>query len=182
MNAEQAFHRDIPKADQEDVLTMICESAHGQKHDAVTILDIDRLDAINVRVEGILQWNDEEYSFHVEDGNWNGTVIREWEGVGEAFERHKPTVYALQPNLGLVSKAVESNRGAFLIAKWDAFLTRADVKEIPNKYMYDKHFAPGGKTETYWKEAAAKHGFVIVTEDEASRTRAMLAEISEAAE
>ena len=161
---------------------MICDRAHGQKHDAVTILDVDKLDAINVRAEGILRWNGEEYSFHVEDGNWNGRSS----GSGKALVKLSSATNLLftryRPNPGLVSKAVESNRGSFLIAKWDAFLTRNDVKEIPNKYMYDKHFAPGGKTETYWKEAAAKYGFVIVSKDEANRTRAMLAEISEAAE
>src|SRR3546814_6087105 len=67
-DADAAFDRDIPEHLREDVMTMICEAAQGwSEHEAVTILERDRLDAINVRAHGIVTVGDDEFTFIVED-------------------------------------------------------------------------------------------------------------------
>src|SRR3546814_10715369 len=77
-DADAAFDRDIPEHLREDVMTMICEAAQGwSEHEAVTILERDRLDAINVRAHGIVTVGDDEFTFIVEDGNRNGTRLED---------------------------------------------------------------------------------------------------------
>lgn len=174
---DAAFCRDIPEADQEIVMEMISESASGHiKHDCITMLEIDRLDACNYRSSGILDWKGREYSFIVQDGNWNGTVLEGWEEAGvQEFEYHQPTVWALQPRRDLISDAIVHGKGPFLLMKWDAILkNRPEVAAIPGKYAYDRHFQPGGFVERHWTDAAAKHQFEIVTNEEADETRKRL--------
>lgn len=169
-----AFDRDVPEARREDVMTMLAEAAQGTEHECVTILDSDRLDAINVRVHGIIEIEGNEHSFQLEDGNWNGTVLLAWD-EDKPFEHHKPIRWALQPRQDLIDDALQTGRGEFLVFKWDAILAnRPKVAAIPAKYSYDRHFQPGGAVEKHWQEAAAKHQFVIVTEETATETRAML--------
>lgn len=171
-----AFERDVPEHLREDAMQMMAEATGGYgDHDCIHILDRDRLDAINFRAHGIITIGGEEYTFQMEDGNWNGTVLLSW-NEGKPFEHHVPTKWALQPNRELVDKAIMSGKGPFLIFKWDAILkNRPDVAAIPGKYSYDRHFAPGGKIETYWRGKAASHHFDIVTEETANETRAALA-------
>lgn len=177
MDAYAAFERDIPADKQEEIMTMMAEAAHDDDahRDTITILERDRLDAINVRVNGIVTFNGNEHSFILSDGNWNGTFLEDWDGPMQ-FELHKPTVWALQPNNALVGKALMEGKGKFLLMKWDAIIQNRKLDDLPRKYAYDKHFAPGGKTESYWRGKAAEHGFVIVTKEEADATRAALAE------
>ena len=170
-----AFEADIPASEQNDVMQIMAEAVGGwSEHKAVHILNSDRHDAINVTAEGILTWNGKEYYFHLEDGNNNGTVLLAWEDHGQKFEYRKPTQWALEPNGDIIGKAIASGGGKFLLAKWDAFLTRPEVSEIPNKYSYDRHFQPGSKVETYWKSKAEKYGFVLVSKEQADETRASI--------
>lgn len=166
-------------------MLMIAEAANGwNDHDCITILDRDRMDAINVRASGILDWEGREYSFIVRDGNWDGTVLEAWEEAGvQKFEYHQPTVYALQPRRDLIGDAIVSGKGPLLLAKWDAILKfRSDVAAIPNKYAYDRHFQPGGFVEKHWKDRAAEHHFEIVTKEEADETRKRLVGATEVIE
>lgn len=183
MTPDEAFCRDIPEPKQEDVMLMIAEAASGwSDHDCITILDRDRMDAINVRASGILDWEGREYSFIVQDGNWSGTVLEAWEEAGDQkFEYHQPTVWALQPRRDLISDAIANGKGPFLLMKWDAVLkNRPEVAAIPGKYAYDRHFQPGGFVENHWNDAAAKHQFEIVTKDEVDETRKRLTEATKA--
>jgi hypothetical protein len=173
--ADAAFDRDIPEADRDEVMTMIAEAAHNDDAhpDFIDILDRDRIDAINVRANGILTWKGQEFRFIVEDGNWNGTVLEDWEGDTE-FKPLPRTEWALQPLPSIVGEAIAANNGQFLINKWDIFLTRSEVAEIPRKYSYDRTFAPGLVTETYWREQAAKYKMELVSKETANETRQRL--------
>ena len=185
MTPDGAFCRDIPESKQDDVMLMIAEAASGwSDHDCITILDWDRMDAINVRASGILDWEGREFWFIVRDGNWDGTALEAWEETGvQKFEYHEPTVWALQPRRDLISDAIVDGKGPFLLIKWDAILkNRPEVAAIPGKYAYDRHFQPGGLVEKHWKDAAAKHHFDIVTKEEADETRKRLAEATEVIE
>jgi hypothetical protein len=176
VDPHEAFERDVPEHLREDAMQMMAEATGGWgSHPSVTILEHDRLDAINCRASGIIEIQGNEFTFQMEDGNWNGTVLLAWES-DRPFEQHVPIRWALQPSRELVGRALEEGRGPFLILKWDAILkNRPDVAAIPDKYSYDRYVQPGGKVESHWKQAAAKHHFEIVTEDEAKRTRKRLA-------
>lgn len=175
--ADAAFNRDIPEQDRDEVMTMIAEAAHNDDAhpDFISILDRDRIDAINVRANGILTWKGQEFRFIVEDGNWNGTTLEDWEGDTE-FKPLPRTEWTLQPLPTLITDAILSGKGPFLIQKWDIFLSRSDVAEIPRKYSYDRTFAPGIVTETYWREQAAKHKMELVSKETADETRRRLGE------
>lgn len=172
----EAFARDVPETMHEDVMTMLAEAAHDDDaHDCVTILDRDRRDVINVRVGGIIEIEGREFSFQLEDGNWNGTVLLEWES-GKPFEYSQPARWALQPVRRLVDEAVMAGKGPFLIIKWDAMLkNRPELAELPGKYAYDRFFQPGGLIEKHYRDIAAAHHFEIVSEETAAETRARLA-------
>ncbi|MFT0533988.1 hypothetical protein ACMHYJ_14340 [Castellaniella hirudinis] len=181
LTPDEAFDADIPAALRDDIMTAISEAAHmgeGQ-HGCVHILGQDRLDAINVRAQGIVTVEGREYWFVVEDGNWNGTTLEGWEHSGvQTFGPLPRTQWALAPRPDLVSDAIAAGRGPFLVAKWDAFLSRKDVAEIPGKYTYDRMMQPGLLIERHYREAAAKYGFVIVGQEQADEIRARLTEAS----
>ncbi|MDQ2150091.1 hypothetical protein RBI22_15335 [Alcaligenaceae bacterium C4P045] len=177
LSAEQAFERDVPKEMHDDVLTAITEAAQEGKgtYGWVSIIDQDRMDAINVRAEGSITIDGREYAFIVESGNWNGTVLESWEEAGtQTFEHRQPTQWTLAPRSDLVSDAICSGRGPFLILKWDAMLARPEIARIPGNYAYDRMMQPGGKIEGHYKDAAAKHGFILTDKEHADEIRARL--------
>jgi hypothetical protein len=178
--AQLAFEASVPAHLQDDVMQMIAEAAAGwSEHASVTILDRDRMDAINVRAHGIVTVEGTEYRFILRDGNNDGTVLEDWDGDA-VFEHHKPTVYALQPARHLIDSAVMAGRGPFLLMKWDAMLSNhRDIAEIPRKYAYDRYVQPGVVSERHYREAAAKHHFVLVDEETAAETRTQLAAATE---
>lgn len=180
LSPEEAFARDIPDEHQESVLVMLSESAQScGEHECVSVIERDRIDAINVRASLILTFEGREYSVFLEDGNWNGTVIRGWENHGKDYEPHQPTRWALAPRPGLISDASATGQSAFLIAKWDALLKNPAVSEIPGKYGYDRFGQPGSLIENYWRGEAEKLGFVIVSQEEADEVRARLSTSTE---
>lgn len=172
----EAFERDVPEHLREDAMQMMAEATGGWgEHESVTILERDRIDAINCRASGIIQIEGNEFTFQMEDGNHNGTVLLAWES-DTPFEHHEPTHWALQPMSGLVDRHIAAGRGPFLIEKWDIFLKRPEIAEIVRSYAYDRFVQPGLRSEQHYKAKAAGHHFEIVTQDEADRTRARLAE------
>jgi hypothetical protein len=179
MGAQEAFEASVPAHLQEDVMQMIAEAAQGwSEHASVTILERDRHDAINVTAHGIVTVEGVEHRFIVDDGNWDGTVLRDWDG-DKVFEIRKPTVYALQPEAWLIDQAVMSGKGPFLLLKWDAMLKHEDIARIPRGYGYDRMMQPGLKIEDHYRKAAAKHHFVLVDEETAAETRKRLASATE---
>lgn len=177
-----AFERDIRPELQNDVMQMIAEAAAGwNEHACVTILERDRLDAINVWVHGIVEVDGEEYTFHLGDGNNAGTVLHDWNGSsGEAFEPLPRTVWTLQPSRDTVSRAILSGKGPFLIMKWDHFITRPEIRDIARNYAYDRYVQPGGLIEKHYRDAAAKHHFELVDKETADETRKRLEQATEA--
>lgn len=169
------FERDVPEHLREDAMQAMSEATGGYGEPTnVHILEHDRMDAINCRAHGIITIEGEEYTFQMEDGNRNGTVLLAWES-DQPFERHEPTRWALQPTRDLIDKAIMSDSGPFLLLKWDAILKNLpNVAAIPGKYSYDRYVQPGGLVEGHWRKAAAKHHFEIVTEETAQETRARL--------
>jgi hypothetical protein len=183
----EAFARDVPEDKRDDVLTRISEAAHDdyghpecKDIDGLMILDRDRMDAINVRISGTIQIGEDEHWFILQDGNWNGTQLEAWDDVGDkTFERHQPTQWAVQPNSTIVASALSRGKtGAkMLLLKWEAVIdprNKDEMSELPRKYAYDRHMQPGCLIENHYTAAAAKRGFVIVTQEEADETKKRL--------
>lgn len=170
-----AFDADVPAGIREDVFQEMSDAvSSGESMGRVTIIDHDRIDAVNCRASGIVTIDGTEFQFELEDGNRNGTVLVSW-NEDRPFERTERTEWALQPLPDAIGSAIESGRGAVLVMKWDAVLKfRPEVADIARKYAYDRHFAPGVVTETHWRAAAAKAHLAIVTKEEADRTRERL--------
>lgn len=141
----------------------------------VFVFDVQAINACNHVIVGSFWAEGTEFAFEAESGDNNGFV---WRMVSPDEPipdiQIQQTVWALAPNDDLVRKAILSDQGAFLVAKWDAFLQRPEYAQIPGKYGYDRHFAPGLKTERFWKERAAKVGFILVSKEEAEEVRARL--------
>lgn len=181
LTPDAAFDADIPADMRDDIMTAISEAAHmgTGTHGCVHILEQGRIDAINVRAEGIVTVAGKEYWFLVEDGNRNGTVLEGWEQSGkQAFETVQHTQWALAPQSDLVSDALATGKGPFLVAKWDGLLARHAVARIPSNYAYDRMVQPGLKIEQHYRAEAAKHGFVLTDAEDAAeiRTRLMAAQ------
>jgi len=174
--AYSAFERDVPAHLREDAILAMAE-ATGEwgTPPNVTILNHDRIDAINCRAEGIIEIEGNEYTFQMEDGNWNGTVLLAWES-DVPFERYQPTLWTLQPMQHVIHDAINAGRGPFLIFKWDAMIKRPEIARIPGCYAYDRRMQPGSKVEQYWKGEAAKFQLELVSEETAQETRKALME------
>jgi hypothetical protein len=173
--AWEAFCRDIPKEDHDDVLTILSEAVAGyDHHKEVHILNRWQSDVINATADGTFQWKDVEYYFHLENGNYRGTVLLGWEDAGNSYKEPEPVVYALQPRADLVDAAILAGKGPFLVWKWEALAGRSDLATIPMSYAYDNFFQPGIKVNDYWRKKAAEHKFEIVTKETADETRARL--------
>lgn len=171
---DELFSAQIDAADQDEVMTILAEAVQGVEHDCVSFFDLERIDAINAHGSGVLTWKGREFSFHVVDGNNNGTELRGWEEAGAEFEPHRPTVFVLAPRGDLVGQAMEGGRGAFLVAKWDALLSREPFASMAGKYAYDRRVQPGGLITGHYEKAAAAGGFVWMEEKEAETLRERL--------
>lgn len=167
------FCGDVQEAQREDVLTIMSEAAHGDYHDCIQILERDKIDAINVRLHGIIQIGDNKHAFILESGNWRGTVLEAWGGDFE-FKPLQRTEWTLQPTQDLIAEAMANGRGEFLLKKWDAMVGRPEIARIPRSFAYDVMVQPGLKVQTYWRAQAAKHHFEIVSKEHADETRARL--------
>jgi len=141
-----------------DVMDRLAEAAWSGSCDGVKVLDRHHHNVVNVTMTAKITVADKEYGAIVDCGDWNGTVIREWgdhEEVGY-YQPPKPTIYTFIPNKWLPD-------GLFkLYQRW----TKEDwFKEKVHAYNYDKHFAPGGKTENHYRDWAKSKGLEIVTEE-----------------
>lgn len=168
---DELFSAQIDAADQEEVMTILAEAVQGVEHDCVTFHDHERINAISAHGSGVLTWKGREFAFHVVDGDNNGTELRGWEEAGEVFEPHQPTVYVLAPRPDLVVQANVSGNGAFLVAKWDALLSREPYASMAGKYAYDRMMQPGSMITSHYEKAAAAGGFVWMEEQEAKTLR-----------
>lgn len=181
LDPEDRFNADIPEHLREDVMIMIAESAHTDCHSCVTILERDRLDAINVRAHGIIEVEGEEYTFIVQDGNMCGTVLEAW-NEDKVFEPAERTQWTLQPLPWLVNQAISGGNGPFLIKKWDIIAAREDKQKLLRDYAYDRYVQPGSMVESHYRKKAADDFFEIVSKETADETRARLERATEVLE
>lgn len=175
IDPDAAFERDVPEAVREDLWQRMSDAtASGEGDDLVSVHDHERSNALNARASGTVRVGDREFAFEMEDGDRNGTVLLHWGEEERVFERSEPVRYAVQPTPEAIARSIEAGRTALLLASWDAIAAQPQVAELLRAYGYDRHFAPGGVTETHWQSKAARMGLVIVHAETAVETRRLL--------
>jgi hypothetical protein len=149
----------------EDRLQQIVEESFGDKPSpGLTFSHIEHHDAINRTIKGYFDHEGEEVCFDVDDGNWNGTVVREF---GEDTNLDPPTghyarLFDMRPQdqwaaLPLRTALID------LYRSWCKGEV-GDFKKTEEAYAYDAHFAPGIKTTNHYSAYASKVGVVIAGE------------------
>lgn len=134
------------------------------KSDRITIGNIHQHNACNHTYSGTFTHEEIEYGFIIEIGDWNGSVVREFglaENVG-MYQAPEPTIYTFVPK----SETLKEDSPGM----WNVYLEwRKEkwFKEKAQSYNYDKHFAPGGKTEKYYCDWATSKGLRIATTEDA---------------
>ena len=150
-----------------EILQEICEAFYSTGYEGgsvgrVYVGDYTPLNAINKVVRGSIDIDGVVWEWLIQDGDWNGTEVREWgleeEGnVGYYEPPPKPKMILVNT----VDKFSEPRR-------WDEaekFSKSSEGDELMRKYAYDKFVQPGGYIEGYWRKQAENHGVRISYED-----------------
>lgn len=146
----------------EKSLTRICEAhwTHGASGgDGVKFLDVHQHNACNHTLSGTIEIGGVEHGFIIDNGNLDGTVVRAWgdpEDVGtyDPGPPPEPRTFIPKDDDLFITKP-----GLFKVylywreQKW--------FKDKEQGYNYDRHFAPGGKTEKYYSEWAETKGMKV---------------------
>lgn len=144
-----------------DTLERICDAMWNKKYQAdygVKFSDIHQHNACNHTATGEIEIQGKKFGFIIDNGDWGGTVIREWGEPGEIgiYEPPKPTIYTFVPeNDDLKTEKPHIYRVYLLWRKQGWF------KEKEKGYNYDKHFQPGCKTESHYRDWAKSKGMKI---------------------
>lgn len=128
----------------------------GGTHDGVTMLSVYQHNACNHTLSGTVEVDGQTYGFIIDSGDWNGTVVQAWgdpEDVGVAPEPEPPEPRAFVPRDDDLAWKRPGMFGVYMAWRKETWL-----KDLERSYNYDRHFAPGGKTESYYREKAAKRG------------------------
>jgi len=162
--AFEAFCAEYGEEAGEEVMERIADAMWTQKgDDRLRINNFHTLNACNHVADGDIEHDGKWFSFSVESGDWNGTVIHGWGDLDDvaAYDPPRPTIYDLMPS----NRSLEIERpGMFRVyllwrqEKW--------FQDLARSYNYDRHFAPGGKTESYWRGKAASRGLVYAPDSE----------------
>jgi hypothetical protein len=169
------FSEDVPSHLQDNVLQRIVEAAYGYTEEPeITIIDVEHLDALNIEFTGTITFEGREHSFHIRDGNNNGTEIISWNGDIE-IEKEPPVNFTIAPLTYKISDAIQAGTAAELLKKWDRDCTQDDnIAPLARNYAYDRFFAPGGAAAMAHKKKAEKYGYEIVEACDAQAVRKRL--------
>lgn len=159
----------------EDLATQIlegmCDAAwRGEDSFKVTYIDADidcsvsseMINASNHILSGSIYLDDDEWCYSVESGDNNGTVIHEWcrEEDYQQYDVPPPVQAILVPQDDFLKQERPEMYKVYLAWKKLDWFT-----EMQRSYNYDRMFAPGLKTEGYWKAKAAEKGLKFEFED-----------------
>lgn len=152
----------------EEICEAICAEKRGERRKSdfdICILDVHKHDVINCTANGSITIDDIEYPFVIEDGNWAGTVVREWGEETCCF--YKPTIYktVLLPkykNYDLKKGTIGDRPMTALEFKAYIAYERKDpwLDEMAGKIAYDSFFSPCSKTNKYWRDWKDSHSLI----------------------
>ena len=169
MKAEQAFEAfeaEYGQAVATETLERIGDAHwNGGKGEGVTFWDINQHNACNHTMSGTIEVQGKTFGFIIESGDRNGTVIKGWgdpDDVG-TFEPIKPTMYTFVPRDSDLKEKRPEMYGVYLLWRKEPWF-----KEKERALNYDRHFAPGLKTDEYYRTWAESKGLriSIVGDDE----------------
>jgi hypothetical protein len=143
----------------EDHLERIADAQWNGDGNGVHLSDVYQHNACNHTLSGTIKDGDEVYGFIIESGDWNGTVVLGWghvDNVGEFDHPEPPEPFTFVPT----SSRLHINR-PHLFQEYLAWRQEKWFKDKEMGYNYDSHLAPGGKTETYYREWAAEKGLAL---------------------
>lgn len=140
----------------DDILDLICEamykcdSGHYSSDPVVYIYTLEKHDVLNRTCHGMVALDDGEYEFLIEDGNWNGTVVRKWGQTPIQYEPQPPVRYTFAPKMALSLE---------ILAAYVAIRKTEEFQQMESGYNYDRYF--NGKLKRYW-DWAKLHRLEIV--------------------
>lgn len=146
----------------EEILERICDAHWNRKGEGVVFHDIFQHNACNHTLSGEIEHEGHKYGFIIQNGDWNGTVVDAWGDSDEVgiYEHPKPTLFTFLPR----NHPLECTLAMLTI--YFAWRNEKWFSEKIGKYMYDRHFQPGGKIESYYREFAERKGMRIGIQDE----------------
>ena len=142
----------------DEVLERICDAFWNKDRAAdygVHFHSIHEHDAINHVLSGTIEVDGHVYGFIIENGNWNGTVVLEWDADPENVGIYTP------PEPGEQLTFVPINPTTMAIFIYSHWVNEEWFKEMERNYLYDRHFQPGGFVEEHYREKAAKRGMEV---------------------
>lgn len=145
-----------------DAFCQVCAKGHGEAH-GVRIRDIHQHNACNHTISGSFVHEREELYFIIDNGDWGGTVVKQFGTIDEVgvYEPPKPTRRTFVPADPLLEVLRPELYRVYLAWKKQPWF----VEQV-GKMNYDFHFAPGEVTRKHYTEWAAKRGLAIGFEDD----------------
>lgn len=147
----------------DEILERIIDAHCNRGGPGVIFRDIHQHNACHHTLSGEIDVDGVAYGFIIESGDWNGTVVKEW-GLAEDVGTYRPE----PPSEPLAFVPINENLHADRPAIFSAYLYWRDgngvagnIVEQERNYAYNRHFAPGGATEKYYREWAAKFGLRV---------------------
>lgn len=145
----------------EEALERICEAQWANPGTFVTVHgvtfhDIHRHDACNHTLSGVVDIGGVSHGFVIDNGNNSGTVVREWgnpEDVGIYDPGPPPEPRTFVPTNDALAWERPGMFGVYLAWRKEPWFT-----DMERSYNYDRHFQPGSKVESHYREKAAKRG------------------------
>ncbi|WP_075595408.1 hypothetical protein [Novacetimonas hansenii] len=148
-----------------EVMERIADAMWDQKgDDRLIISNIHTINACNHVADGDIEHEGEWFSFSIESGDRNGTVIHGWGPRYEVspYKPEPPVIYDMVPrDIGLESHRPEMFRVYLHWRNTEWF------KEMCRSYNYDRYVQPGGKTEEYYSDKAQKRGLKFIPREDA---------------
>lgn len=155
---------DVLKTPTDEILERICDvsyNLHAQPgtDGNIKITDVHQHNACNHTFSGTITIENIEYGFVIENGDWAGTVVKEW-GLAEDIGTYTPPEPGEQLTFIPNNMHLKTENPA-LFKVYLNWRKQSWFKEMIGKYLYDRHFQPGSFIENHYKEWAAKKGMVI---------------------
>lgn len=142
-----------------DTLDRIVDAFCNRGGKGVQFRDIYEHDVCNHTLSGTIEVQGQAYGFIIENGNWNGTVVRKW---GEPDD------------VGIYDPPPPSEPFTFIPTDLCLHLDRPEMFKLyawwrkqswfikkERDYAYDRYFQPGGFVENHYRDWAAKKGLKI---------------------
>lgn len=145
----------------ENILQEICDAFYNDKTEFHhgTITETIQRNICNYTLKGYLELDGLEYYFEINDGDWSGTEISQFELAENAITGKEEEPISIlsfipeNPFLHISNPAIFQAYLSWRKSEW--------FKEKERNYNYDRFFQPGGQIEKYYRNWAAEKGMTV---------------------